>query len=148
MHSPSGTKGSSRGASNPWGQSEAEKKDEKHKFIEADCREWLKTIQGQTEEEKYDLIFMDPPTFSNSKKMEGVLDIQRDHVELIELAMARLTKHGLLIFSNNLRKFDMDESALKGFTIDNVSSKSVPNDYSRRSNIHHCFEIRHAKKKK
>ena len=148
MHSPSGTKGSSRGASNPWGQSEADKKDEKHKFIEADCREWLKTIQGQTEEEKYDLIFMDPPTFSNSKKMEGVLDIQRDHVELIELAMARLTKHGLLIFSNNLRKFDMDDGALKRFTIDNVSSKSVPNDYSRRANIHHCFEIRHAKKKK
>jgi 23S rRNA (guanine2445-N2)-methyltransferase / 23S rRNA (guanine2069-N7)-methyltransferase len=147
MHSPSGEKGSSRGVSNPWGKSQAELKDEKHKFIEADCREWLKTIQGQSEEEKYDLIFMDPPTFSNSKKMDGILDIQRDHIELIELAMARLTKHGLLIFSNNLRKFDMDESALKGFTIDNISSKSVPNDYSRRANIHHCFEIRHAKKK-
>lgn len=141
------TKGSTRGVSNPWGQSQAEKKDEKHKFIEADCREWLHTIQGQSEEEKYDLIFMDPPTFSNSKKMEGVLDIQRDHVELIELAMARLTKHGLLIFSNNLRKFDMDTSALKQFDIENLSAKSVPNDYSRRANIHHCFEIRHAKKK-
>jgi 23S rRNA (guanine2445-N2)-methyltransferase / 23S rRNA (guanine2069-N7)-methyltransferase len=61
--------------------------------------------------------------------------------------MARLTKNGLLIFSNNLRKFDMDESALKQFDISNVSAKSVPNDYSRRVNIHHCFEIKHAKKK-
>jgi 23S rRNA (guanine2445-N2)-methyltransferase / 23S rRNA (guanine2069-N7)-methyltransferase len=129
--------------SSPWGKVE----DDKHKFIEADCREWLKSIQDQTEEQKYDLIFMDPPTFSNSKKMEGILDIQRDHVELISLAMARLTKHGLLIFSTNLRKFDIDESALKKFTISNVSSKSVPNDFSRRANIHHCFEIKHAKKK-
>ena len=146
MHSSGNTRGSSRGATNPWGNSEQEK-DEKHKFIEADCREWLKSIQGQSEEEKYDLIFMDPPTFSNSKKMDGILDIQRDHVELIEYAMARLTKHGLLIFSNNLRKFDMEEDALKQFDIMNVSAKSVPNDYSRRANIHHCFEIRHAKKK-
>ena len=142
------TRGSTRGVTNPWGaQEQAQKKNEKHQFIEADCREWLKTIQKQTEDEKYDLIFMDPPTFSNSKKMEGILDIQRDHVELIEMAMARLTKHGLLIFSNNLRKFDMDERALKQFTVNDVSAKSVPHDYSRRSNIHHCFEIRHGKKK-
>jgi 23S rRNA (guanine2445-N2)-methyltransferase / 23S rRNA (guanine2069-N7)-methyltransferase len=141
--------GSTRGVTNPWGAGigQEQKKDEKHQFIEADCREWLKTIQKQTEDEKYDLIFMDPPTFSNSKKMEGILDIQRDHVELIEMAMARLTKHGLLIFSNNLRKFDMDEGALKQFVIDNTGSKTVPNDYSRRANIHHCFEIRHGKKK-
>jgi 23S rRNA (guanine2445-N2)-methyltransferase / 23S rRNA (guanine2069-N7)-methyltransferase len=142
------TRGSTRGVTNPWGaQEQAKKSNEKHQFIEADCREWLKTIQKQTEDEKYDLIFMDPPTFSNSKKMEGILDIQRDHVELIEMAMARLTKHGLLIFSNNLRKFDMDENALKQFTVADVSAKSVPHDYSRRANIHHCFEIRHAKKK-
>ena len=148
MPSKDNARGSSRTVTNPWGaQEQAQKKDEKHQFIEADCREWLKTIQDQTEEEKYDLIFMDPPTFSNSKKMEGILDIQRDHVELIEMAMARLTKHGLLIFSNNLRKFDMDESALKQFTIENVSAKSVPNDYARRANIHHCFEIKHGKKK-
>jgi len=148
MPSKENTRGSSRGVTNPWGnQEQAKKSDEKHQFIEADCREWLKTIQKQTEDEKYDLIFMDPPTFSNSKKMEGILDIQRDHVELIEMAMARLTKHGLLIFSNNLRKFDMDERALKQFTIDDVSAKSVPHDYSRRANIHHCFEIRHVKKK-
>lgn len=149
MPSKENARGSTRGVTNPWGmQEQAKKKDEKHQFIEADCREWLKTIQKQTEDEKYDLIFMDPPTFSNSKKMDGILDIQRDHVELIEMAMARLTKHGLLIFSNNLRKFDMDDSALKQFTIDNISAKSVPHDYSRRANIHHCFEIRHAKKKK
>lgn len=128
---------------NPWQQKETAK----HRFISADCREWLKSIQGETEDQKYDLIFMDPPTFSNSKRMEGVLDIQRDHAELITLAMARLKKHGKLIFSNNLRKFEMDSDALKQFTISNVSSKSVPEDFKRRANIHHCYEVTHKKKK-
>jgi 23S rRNA (guanine2445-N2)-methyltransferase / 23S rRNA (guanine2069-N7)-methyltransferase len=128
---------------NPWQQKETAK----HRFIAADCREWLKSIQDETEEQKYDLIFMDPPTFSNSKRMEGVLDIQRDHADLITLAMARLKKHGKLIFSNNLRKFEMDTDALKQFAISNVSSKSVPEDFKRRANIHHCYEVTHKKKK-
>ena len=86
---------------------------------------------------------MDPPTFSNSKRMEGVLDIQRDHVQLIEQAMRCLNPGGLLIFSNNLRKFELDREALTGLDILDVSAKSVPVDYERRSNIHHCFHIRH-----
>jgi len=93
--------------------------------------------------ERYDLIFMDPPTFSNSKRMEGVLDIQRDHVMLVEQAMRCLNPGGLLIFSNNLRRFDLDTDALKEFTIKDVSAKSVPFDYGRRPNIHHCFHITH-----
>src|SRR5690606_195593 len=109
---------------------------DQHDFIQADCLQWLREC-----EQTYDLIFMDPPTFSNSKRMEGVLDIQRDHVMLIEQAMRCLNPGGLLIFSNNLRKFELDKDALNRFTIKDVSSKSVPFDYARRTNIHHCFHI-------
>jgi 23S rRNA (guanine2445-N2)-methyltransferase / 23S rRNA (guanine2069-N7)-methyltransferase len=110
--------------------------DELHKFIQADCLHWLREDKGS-----YDIIFMDPPTFSNSKRMEGVLDIQRDHVDLIRLAMARLAPGGTMIFSNNLRKFDMDAEALSEFTIVDVSAKSIPTDYARRTNIHVCYHI-------
>ncbi len=67
--------------------------------------EWLREDDGQ-----YELIFIDPPTFSNSKRMEGVFDVQRDHVELLDLAMARLAPGGVLYFSNNFRKFELDEA--------------------------------------
>ena len=107
-----------------------------HDFVQADCLQWLKDCN-----ERFDLIFMDPPTFSNSKRMEGVLDIQRDHVTLIRDAMRCLNPGGKLIFSTNLRRFDMDKDALKEFDIKNVSSKSVPFDFARRPNIHHCFHI-------
>ncbi|WP_221799527.1 bifunctional 23S rRNA (guanine(2069)-N(7))-methyltransferase RlmK/23S rRNA (guanine(2445)-N(2))-methyltransferase RlmL [Oceanobacter mangrovi] len=116
----------------------------KHEFIQADCLQWLGDCK-----EQYDLIFMDPPTFSNSKRMEGVLDIQRDHVRLIEQAMDCLRPGGLLIFSTNLRTFVMDEKALQesaetALNIRNVSKWSVPTDYARRPNIHHCFHIQKA----
>ena len=112
-----------------------------HEFIQADCLQWLKDA-AQTGGNQYDLIFMDPPTFSNSKRMEGVLDVQRDHVQLIQDAMALLKPDGLLIFSNNFRKFEIDHNALSDFVIENVSHKSVPQDFARRKNIHMCFHIR------
>ncbi|MFY9179261.1 MAG: bifunctional 23S rRNA (guanine(2069)-N(7))-methyltransferase RlmK/23S rRNA (guanine(2445)-N(2))-methyltransferase RlmL [Venatoribacter sp.] len=111
---------------------------DKHQFIQEDCLAWLKNSSTS-----YDLIFMDPPTFSNSKRMDDVLDIQRDHVELITQAMRLLKKGGLLIFSNNLRKFELDKEALSQFAIEDRSAQSVPPDFARRSNIHHCFYIRH-----
>ncbi len=113
-----------------------------HEFIQADCMQWLKDA-AQDADATYDLIFMDPPTFSNSKRMEGVLDVQRDHVQLIQDAMVLLKSDGLLIFSNNYRKFEIDNDALAAFDIDNVSHKSVPQDFARRKNIHMCFHIRH-----
>lgn len=111
-----------------------------HEFVQADCMQWLKEA-AEHSAVQYDLIFMDPPTFSNSKRMEGVLDVQRDHVQLIQDAMALLKPGGLLIFSNNYRKFEMDSEALSDFTIQNVSHKSVPQDFARRKNIHMCFHI-------
>ena len=109
-----------------------------HQFIQGDCVRWLEDATTT-----YDLIFMDPPSFSNSKRMEDVLDIQRDHSALIGEAMRCLKKNGLLIFSNNLRKFKLDEALLELFEIENVTEKSIPYDYARRTNIHHCFYIKH-----
>ena len=107
-----------------------------HPFVQADCLQWLKDDQGE-----YDIIFMDPPSFSNSKRMEGVLDIQRDHVDLIRMAMERLATGGTLIFSCNLRKFEMEYDALSDLDVKDVSAKSIPTDYARRPNIHVCFHI-------
>lgn len=114
-----------------------------HKFIQADCVEWLK--QGGSRayglRSKYDLIFMDPPSFSNSKRMEGVLDIQRDHVELIDAAMSLLDKEGKLIFSNNLRKFKLDEELATRYQVKNISKQSIDKDFERNQSIHQCWMI-------
>jgi 23S rRNA (guanine2445-N2)-methyltransferase / 23S rRNA (guanine2069-N7)-methyltransferase len=107
-----------------------------HPFVQADCLQWLKDDKGE-----YDIMFMDPPSFSNSKRMEGVLDIQRDHVDLIRMAMERLAPGGTLIFSCNLRKFEMEYDALSDLDVKDVSAKSIPSDYARRPNIHVCFHI-------
>lgn len=114
---------------------------DQHEFLQTDCLQWLEEASEDRAGE-YDLIFMDPPTFSNSKRMEGVLDIQRDHAVLIRQAIECLKPDGLLIFSTNLRKFDLESEALAGLNIKNVSKHSVPLDYARRPNIHHCFHIR------
>lgn len=109
-----------------------------HKVERADCFEWLRNS-----EHMFDLIFMDPPTFSNSKKMDNVLDIQRDHVELITLAMQRLEEKGELIFSNNYRRFKLDESLSERYEIENISQQSLDPDFERNQKIHQCWIIRH-----
>ncbi len=112
---------------------------EQYRFVKADCVDWLGKAEG-----KYDLIFMDPPSFSNSKKMEGVLDIQRDHVSLIENAMKLLTEEGVLVFSNNLRSFKLDEESLTDFAFSDVSARSIPKDFERRQKIHKCWLMCHS----
>lgn len=108
-------------------------------FIQADCIQWL----DRPRSEQYDLIFMDPPTFSNSKRMNDVLDVQRDHVTLIQSAMRLLAKDGVLLFSNNYRRFKLDVDALKAYNIKDISAKSIDPDFKRNAKIHYCFEIRH-----
>ena len=108
-----------------------------NRLIRADVREWLKGATNQ-----YDLILLDPPTFSNSKKMDGVLDIQRDHVELINDAMSLLSRDGLLIFSNNQRKFVLDHDALAKYQIDNKTDWSFDKDFQRSKKMHQCWFIR------
>ncbi|MFM2483942.1 bifunctional 23S rRNA (guanine(2069)-N(7))-methyltransferase RlmK/23S rRNA (guanine(2445)-N(2))-methyltransferase RlmL [Celerinatantimonas yamalensis] len=112
-----------------------------HEFVRADCLKWLE----QDDPRQYDLIFLDPPTFSNSKKMEGVFDVQRDHVTLIGQAMKRLSEDGTLVFSNNKRQFKLDEQALTtaGFQWQNMSAQSLPEDFARNKAIHQCWLIRH-----
>ena len=115
--------------------------DTAHRTIRADVLEWIKTCDNL-----YDLILLDPPTFSNSKKMTETLDVQRDHVQLIKDSMNVLSRDGLLIFSNNQRKFELDGDALTMFDIENKTDWSIDKDFQRSRKIHHCYFIRHNKK--
>ncbi|MCP8687000.1 bifunctional 23S rRNA (guanine(2069)-N(7))-methyltransferase RlmK/23S rRNA (guanine(2445)-N(2))-methyltransferase RlmL [Marinobacterium sedimentorum] len=110
-----------------------------NQFIQADCIKWL----NQPRAAAFDLIFMDPPTFSNSKRMEEVLDIQRDHVSLVQAAMKLLRPGGVLLFSNNYRRFVLDYEALADFDIQDITAKTLDPDFKRSKSIHVCFEIRH-----
>ncbi|MFM7396858.1 MAG: bifunctional 23S rRNA (guanine(2069)-N(7))-methyltransferase RlmK/23S rRNA (guanine(2445)-N(2))-methyltransferase RlmL [Gammaproteobacteria bacterium] len=112
----------------------------RHRFERADVREWL-TAAAQRGE-RYDLIFCDPPTFSNSKRMEGVFDVQRDHVALIEDCLAVLAPGGLLVFSTNAQRFRMDEGLAARHAITDISGQTVPPDFARNTDIHRAFEIR------
>lgn len=114
---------------------------QKHQLLRADCLEWLEKGEGQ-----FDLIFLDPPTFSNSKKMSDVLDIQRDHAALIDNAMAILAPGGTLIFSNNFRRFKMDAALFEKYRIEDISAQSIPTDFQRNQKIHNCWRISHSDK--
>ena len=109
----------------------------KHQLLRADCLKWLK-IEG----ELYDVIFLDPPTFSNSKKMDSVLDIQRDHGDLIRSSMAKLVPGGTLIFSNNFRKFKMDELTVRQFDCQNITPQTLDVDFARNPRIHNVWKIK------
>ena len=108
-----------------------------HRVERADCRAWLRQDRGS-----YDLIFLDPPSFSNSKRMDGTLDVQRDHVDLIREALARLAPDGTLVFSTNLKRFRLDRDALADVAIEDRSQWSIPKDFARSKRIHQCFFIR------
>lgn len=109
-----------------------------HRVVREDCFRWLETADA-----KFDLIFMDPPTFSNSKKMRDTLDVQRDHPRLVELAMARLAPGGTLVFSNNQRRFKLDEALSEHFAVEDITGRSFDPDFQRRTNLHHVFLLRH-----
>jgi 23S rRNA G2069 N7-methylase RlmK/C1962 C5-methylase RlmI len=89
------------------------------------------------------LILLDPPSFSNSSKMQQTLDIQRDHESLIGGAMRLLAQDGLLVFSTNKRGFRLDHSVVDGFATRDVTRATIPEDFKRRPGIHHCWEISH-----
>ncbi|ARU57496.1 SAM-dependent fused 23S rRNA m(2)G2445 and m(7)G2069 methyltransferase [Oleiphilus messinensis] len=110
-----------------------------HEFIRDDCFAWLKACK-----ERFDLIFLDPPTFSNSKKMSGILDIQRDHSGLIDQCVSLLNPGGVLIFSNNLRKFKLDEGLRSRYQVVDITKRSIDRDFLRNTRIHNCWDIRRA----
>ncbi len=112
-----------------------------HEFIQADCLDWLKTEANEEDRRQYDLIFLDPPTFSNSKRMDDVFDIQNDHVQLIKNAAALLADNGVLYFSTNFRRFKMELSALSDLSIEDISASTIPEDFLRNPRIHYCWKI-------
>lgn len=107
-----------------------------YSFVQADVKEYLKQLADAS----FDLIVMDPPTFSNSKRMEDVLDIQRDHVSLIKEAMRVLSPEGVLYFSTNYTKFEIDTISLSQFSIQDITKATTPFDFMNRLR-RYCFRI-------
>lgn len=112
-----------------------------HRLIQADCLSWL----AQTPEQ-FDLIFIDPPTFSNSKRMEDTFDVQRDHIDLMKHLKRMLRRGGTLMFSNNKRGFKLDQDGMDalGLVAQEITAKTQSQDFARNRQIHNCWLIRHA----
>ena len=108
----------------------------RHRLVQADAMAWLEADQAE-----YDLIFCDPPTFSNSKRADD-FDIQASHVRLLRAAVERLARDGVLYFSNNFRRFRMDEAAVAEFaSCEEISAQTIPPDFARHSRIHRCWRL-------
>ncbi|MEO8671598.1 MAG: bifunctional 23S rRNA (guanine(2069)-N(7))-methyltransferase RlmK/23S rRNA (guanine(2445)-N(2))-methyltransferase RlmL [Tahibacter sp.] len=107
----------------------------RQRLVQADVLSFLEQDRGE-----YDLIFVDPPTFSNSKRTED-FDVQRDHVRLLTLSGARLAPGGLLIFSNNFRRFHLDTEGLSSFDVKEISASTIPFDFERNPRIHRVWEL-------
>ncbi|MCB1687919.1 MAG: bifunctional 23S rRNA (guanine(2069)-N(7))-methyltransferase RlmK/23S rRNA (guanine(2445)-N(2))-methyltransferase RlmL [Halioglobus sp.] len=110
----------------------------RHTVIREDCQSWLARARN-----RYDLILLDPPSFSNSKAMSDSFDVQRDHGELVRKSMAVLRQKGQLYFSNNLRGFALDESLQEEFLCEDITTATLPPDFQRNRKIHACWAIRH-----
>ncbi len=106
--------------------------------VRADCVRWL-----QESNHRYDLILLDPPSFSNSKSLDESFDVQRDHVTLVRAAMARLAPDGCLYFSNNRQGFSLDEALGQDFDCRDITAQTLDRDFERRKKIHQCWQIRH-----
>ncbi len=114
-----------------------------NRLVHADTTRWLQKQIHESAPKHYDLIFMDPPTFSSSKSTEGTFDIQRDHWKLINDAMRLLREDGLLIFSTNFRKFKLDQKLTTKFDFKEITQRTIPDDFKQKGKIHRCWEIRH-----
>ncbi|WP_447936630.1 bifunctional 23S rRNA (guanine(2069)-N(7))-methyltransferase RlmK/23S rRNA (guanine(2445)-N(2))-methyltransferase RlmL [Thermomonas fusca] len=108
----------------------------RHRIAQADALKWLEADTGE-----YDVVFCDPPTFSNSKRADD-FDVQRDHVRLLRAAVARLAPGGVLYFSNNFRRFRLDEAALAEFAqVEDISASTIPPDFARNARIHRAWRL-------
>ncbi|MGE9745647.1 class I SAM-dependent methyltransferase [Bdellovibrio bacteriovorus] len=110
----------------------------KHNFINADVLEWLRNTKSPN---TFDVIFLDPPTFSNSKKMDDTFEVERDQEFLVESCMNMLRPEGILYFSNNKRKFKISPAVLSKYKVKEITAESIPQDFHDKK-IHNCFEIR------
>jgi 23S rRNA (guanine2445-N2)-methyltransferase / 23S rRNA (guanine2069-N7)-methyltransferase len=109
-------------------------------LFRADCLAWLE--EQAAHPPRFDLIFLDPPTFSNSKRMAGVLDVQRDHVGMIRRSLKLLRPGGRLLFSTNYTRFKLDSQALADLSVEDLSAATIPKDFERHARIHRCFMVR------
>lgn len=108
-----------------------------HTFVNANVLEWLKLQKGHA---AYDIIFLDPPTFSNSKKMEDSFEVERDQEFLIDACMSMLNAGGVLYFSNNKRKFKLSDKVSAQYHVKEITEESIPQDFHDKK-IHNCFQI-------
>lgn len=109
----------------------------RNELIRADVLQWL----DEPRRERWGLIFLDPPTFSRSKRMTGALDTQRDHAALIRKALRLLEPDGVLLFSTNFQRFKLDREALDDVNIEDITRRTIPKDFERNPRIHQCFRI-------
>ena len=108
----------------------------RHRFVRADCRDFLRRDDG-----RYDVIFIDPPSFSNTSDRSDTFEVQRDHAELIDSAAERLAPGGLIVFSSNLRGFRLDDSLRQRYNVREISEETLPPDFERRRKQRHVFSL-------
>jgi len=113
-----------------------------HEFVQADCLTWLDDEARQRRPRQYDIIFVDPPTHSRSKRMQQEFDVQRDHAWLLQTAGKLLAPDGVMLFSNNFQRFKLDTGALDPFTVEDITRATIPEDFARNPKIHACYLLR------
>lgn len=113
----------------------------KYFFHQADVLQWIKDQVAKATYDKFDIIFLDPPTFSNSKRMQSDFEVEKDQEFLVDHCMRLLSDNGVLFFSNNKRKFKLNDSLPKIYLVKDITKDSIPIDYHDQK-IHQCYEIR------
>jgi len=108
----------------------------KHQFVHADVLQYLDTLP----ENEFDLVILDPPTFSNSKRMKEFLDIQRDHVDILNKVLHATKPGGIIYFSNNYRRFVLDTEQVKATSIKDITGQTMPFDFQQKM-IRKCYKI-------
>lgn len=118
---------------------------QQHRLIQADCLSWLSNT-----DEQFDVIFIDPPTFSNSKRMETTFDVQRDHLVLMKELKRLLRRQGTIMFSNNKRGFQMDLAGIEalGLEAKEITAQTQSEDFARNRQIHNCWLVTHRREEK
>lgn len=109
-----------------------------HQFVRADCLHWIREMGRDSQ--RYDIVILDPPTFSNSKKMETILDIQQDYDLMIQHIMRGMNPEGVLYFSTNFTRFKMDKASFPNLTIEDITAQTISPDF-RNQKIHFCWKI-------
>jgi 23S rRNA (guanine2445-N2)-methyltransferase / 23S rRNA (guanine2069-N7)-methyltransferase len=116
--------------------------EQRYQFLRADIVELLAQPSRYSLQADFDLIFLDPPSFSNSSRMQQTLDIQRDHLSLVRQAMDLLRADGLLLFSTNRRGFKLTPEIEQEFEVRDITRTTIDEDFKRNPRIHRCWEIR------